>query len=66
MNDNVAVGEGDPEIPQVTKEVGHDHHEVDRNGILCGTFGGIEDELVFLSFFDEVVLWCKKYMWCEV
>ncbi len=68
MNDNVAVGEGDPEIPQVGEEVSHDSakgatelcpvlgecHEVDGNGVFGGPFGCIENEPVFPSFHEEV------------
>ncbi len=75
-NGNVAVGEGDPEIPRVGRKVGHDHakgaiklcsnfggcHEVDGDGVFSGLFGSIENELVFPSFLDKVVLWCKEYV----
>ncbi len=70
VNDNIAVGEGDPEIPQVGEKVGHDSakgaielhpvlggcHEVDGKGVFGGPFGCIENEFVLPSLLDNFVL----------
>ncbi len=80
MNGDVVVRESDPEVPQVGEKVGHDHancairlcsvfggcHAVEGDGILGGAFGSIENELIFPAFLDEVVLWCKEYVWHEL
>ncbi len=80
MDNDVPIGEGDPEIPQMGEEVGHDcakganklcavfggGHEVDGDGIRGRALGCVENELVLPSLLDEVELRGEKDMWCEL
>ncbi len=76
MDGNVLVRECDSEIPEVSKEVGHNcskwaielrsifggGHEVDGNCVHGGAFSLVENESVLLTLLDKVVLWCEEYL----